>query len=253
MIYAIIQARTGSTRLPDKVLMKFCDKPDLNHVYNRVKKSKLVNKIIVATTTSISDDRIYELCTYNEIDCFRGSEEDVLDRFYKCCLHFNIGLEDTIVRITADCPLIDPNVIDEVIDFYIEKELDYVSNTIEPTYPDGLDVEVFSFKSLKAAWEMADLLSDREHVTPYIVKNKEKFKTSNYASGVNLAHHRWTLDEKEDYEFINIIYENLYREDNIFNMHEILTFLNENPKLKQINNKHIRNEGYLKSIAEDSK
>lgn len=253
MIYAIIQARTGSTRLPNKIFMEFCNKPNLVHVYNRVSQSKRIDKVIIATTEQSNDDKVYQFSIEQGIDCFRGSEEDVLDRYYKCCLNLNALLDDTIVRITADCPLIDPNIIDDVIDFYMKNNFDYASNAFEPTYPDGLDLEVFSFRVLKKAWQNAELLSEREHVTPYIKKNRELFKIGSYKNKIDLSHHRWTLDEKEDYELINIIYENLYNKEKIFTTDEILTFLNKNPNLNKINYKYMRNEGYLKSLKEDRK
>lgn len=251
MIYAIIQARMGSTRLPNKIFMEFCKKPNLYHVYNRVRRSKKIDRVIIATTDQSEDDIVYEFCRENEIDCFRGSQEDVLDRYYRCCIDINISQNDSIARITADCPLIDPNIIDEVIDFYNKNNFDYVSNTIETTFPDGLDLEVFSWKTLEKAWVNASLLSEREHVTPFIKKNSEIFNIGNYKNNKDLSHLRWTLDEIEDYQLINIIYENLYTEEGFFGSKEILAFLNKNPDLNKINDKYIRNEGYLKSLKED--
>ena len=253
MIYAIIQARTGSRRLPNKVLMEFCNKPNLYHVYQRVRKSKAIDKIIIATTDKLDDDRVCQLCLDNKIDCFRGNEEDVLDRFYQCCVRFDAHPDDIIVRITADCPLIDPYLVDRVIDFYIKSNCDYASNTVEPTYPDGLDVEVFSFRALKRAWEHACLSSEREHVTPYIRNNSEFFKIGSFKNDIDLSHYRWTLDEIEDYQFINIIYENLYNENRVFTTEEVLRFLKNNSELEGINSRYIRNEGYLKSLTEDNK
>ncbi|MDY0278180.1 MAG: glycosyltransferase family protein, partial [Acholeplasma sp.] len=237
MIYAIIQARMGSARLPNKIFMEFCKKPNLYHVYNRVHRSKKIDKVIIATTVQREDDRVYEFCKKNGIDCFRGSQDDVLDRYYQCCLDLKALPEDSIVRITADCPLIDSSIIDDVIDFYKNNNYDYASNTYEPTFPDGLDLEVFSFQSLKKAWEEANLLSEREHVTPYIKKNSEIFKIGSYKNNKNLSHLRWTLDEIEDYQLISIIYENLYNEEGVFATKEILAFLSTNPELNKINDK----------------
>lgn len=251
MNIAIIQARSGSTRLPNKIFMKLAKISNLHHVYSRVSKSEFTDQIVIATTNKSIDNRVEEFCRDNNINFFRGSEDDVLDRFYRCAKSLNLGLKDNIVRITADCPLIDPSLIDNVIDFHINNKFDYTSNAINPTFPDGLDVEVFSFESLKIAWENAKLLSEREHVTPYMKNNKQKFNIGSYKNDVDLSNHRWTLDEKEDYEFINIIYENLYKKDRIFTTDEILGFLKDNPNIIKMNNEYIRNEGYLKSLKED--
>lgn len=170
MLAAIIQARMGSTRLPKKVMLNILEKPILWHVINRVSKASLIDKLIVATTTNNEDDAIVEFCKNNGILFFRGSENDVLDRYYQCAKEYNIT---DIARITADCPLHDPNVIDMIIKEYMGNDYDYVSNSIEYTFPDGLDVEIFSFDALKIAWENAKLFSEREHVTPYMRKCKE--------------------------------------------------------------------------------
>ncbi|KNZ42658.1 cytidylyltransferase domain-containing protein [Acetobacterium bakii] len=253
MVIAIIQARTGSTRLPGKIFMEFSGKSNLFHVYNRVQKSKKIDNVIIATTDKKVDDAVFEFCVKEKINCYRGSEDDVLDRFYRCCKPLDLSKKDIIVRITADCPLIDPVIIDEVIAFFEENQYDYVSNGIEPTYPDGLDVEVFSFYALKKSWEAAKLLSEREHVTPYIINNEKLFKIGSYKNNTDLSHFRWTLDEIEDYQLIGEIYKNLYSEDKMFTTQDILSFLNDKPQLKMINSKYARNEGYLKSIEEDKK
>ncbi len=251
MILGIIQARTGSHRLPGKIFLELSGKPNLYHVYNRVKMSAFIDNIIIATTNEDTDDRVFEFCSKKKINCFRGSESDVLDRFYQCCLQWGVSEYDTVVRITADCPLIDPVIIDEVIQYYENYKYDYVSNAIEPTYPDGLDVEVFSFFALKKSWENATLVSEREHVTPFIRKHSELFKIGSYKNKVNLSHLRWTLDEIEDYQLITEIYKNLYSTEKVFLTEEVLAFLRDNPNLNAINSKFSRNEGYLKSIEKD--
>lgn len=253
LILGLIQARTGSTRLPGKILMEFCGKPDLYHVYDRTKKSKKIDEIIVATTDKISDDKVFDYCEKEDIKCFRGSEDDVLDRFYQCCKQRGLSEKDSVVRITADCPLIDPVIIDKVIEYFLENDFDYVSNAIEPTYPDGLDVEVFLFSALEKSWKEAKLPSEREHVTPYIRNNESLFKIGSFKNSVDLSHYRWTLDEIEDYRLINIIYEKLYSQDDVFDTEDILLFLKDNPQLNEINNKYARNEGYLKSLEADKK
>lgn len=251
MNYAIIQARTGSTRLPNKIFMDLCGYPDIYHVYNRVKQSEKINKVIIATTSSIMDDQVEKFCETNNILCFRGSEQDVLDRFYKCGKRFGLVNSDRIIRITADCPFVDPDIIDILIDLFDKGNVDYVSNTHPSTFPDGLDVEVFGFEALSVAWNEAKLPSEREHVTPYIVNHPEKFRICNYDNSTDLSSLRWTLDEYEDYVMINKIYKALYEDGKIFKMSEILSYIEENPMISKINDKFIRNEGYLKSLQID--
>lgn len=251
LILGVIQARTGSSRLPGKIFMEFSGKSDLFHVYDRVSRSKKINKLVIATSDKSSDDKVLEFCVKEEINCYRGSEEDVLDRFYQCCKKFSLVKNDIVVRITADCPLIDPIIIDEVIGFFEENKYDYLSNGIEPTFPDGLDVEVFTFAALKKSWEEAKLLSEREHVTPYIRSNESLFKIGNYRNKTDLSHYRWSLDEIEDYQLINAIYEKLYTPDKMFITQDVLSLLKDNPQLCAINSKYARNEGYLKSLEND--
>ena len=245
---AIIQARISSTRLPGKVLKKIEGKTVLEHVINRVKAAKSIDDVVVATTVEKEDLEIVKLCANLGISVFCGSEDDVLDRYYQAARLFKA---EHIVRITSDCPLIDSQVIEEVIELYFKEKADYATNTMPETYPDGLDTEVISFKTLKIAWENTKLFSEREHVTPYIRKNPSIFKLVNLKSNINLNDKRWTLDEPEDFEFIKIIYENLYPKDLLFGMETILNYLKENPEVEKINKNIIRNEGYLKSLKED--
>lgn len=245
-ILIIIQARMGSTRLEGKVLKELYGYPVLWHVVNRVKKSRYASKIIVATTENEEDDRIYEYCIANNIDVFRGSSEDVLDRYYRCTKEFGC---DTVVRITADCPLHDSNVVDRVIEAYLQENCDYASNVLlEYTYPDGLDVEVFSFKALEEAWENASLSSEREHVTPYIRKNI-KYKKFNVYADKKYPIYRLTLDCLEDYELIKALYEGIGKIG--FGLDETIDFLNKNPKLLKLNQHYTINEGYEKSLKDD--
>lgn len=246
MICAIIQARMESTRLPNKVMRKLSGKPVLWHVVNRAEKSRYIEKIVIATTTNKEDDIVSSFCRKNGLDFFRGSENDVLDRFYQCAKEFKI---ETVVRITSDCPLHDPKVIDKVIYRYIKGGYDYISNIDPPTYPDGLDVEVFSFAALERTWRNAKLKSEREHVTSYIRKNKSLFKIGNVENEVDLSLHRWTLDQEEDLRFIRAVYDGLKKE--FFHMDDVLKLLRERPALRDINSSIMRNEGYAKSLAED--
>lgn len=248
IIIAIIQARVGSTRLPRKVLLDLEGKTVLEHVIERVRASKLPNDIIVATTINKDDLEIVKLCTNQDISVYCGSENDVLDRYFQASRLFEA---DHIVRITSDCPLIDPKLIDDVITLHLNEKADYTSNTIKRTFPDGEDVEVFSYEALKKAWEMATLTSEREHVTPYIWKNPGIFKLANLTCEENISHKRWTLDNPEDYEFIKMIYRNLYNKKRLFDMEAILKFVNENPETEKINQHNSTNEGYLKSLRED--
>jgi len=244
----IIQARVGSTRLPRKVLKKVEGKTILEHVINRVKAAKNLDDIIVATTIKKEDLEIVKLCAQQGISVFCGSEDDVLDRYYQAARLFKA---ESIVRITSDCSLIDPKIIDNVIDLYLKENADYATNTMPETFPDGEDVEVFSFNALRIAWKNAKLASEREHVTPYIRNNPDIFKIVNLKCKPSLATKRWTLDEPEDFEFIKIIYKNLYPRNPLFGMKEILDFLKEHPEVERVNKGIIRNEGYLKSLKED--
>lgn len=244
---AIVQARIGSTRLPGKVMKLLLDKPLLWHVVNRVSKARFVREVIVATTTESEDDAIEDFCKTNKISVFRGFKDDVLDRYYRCAKKHNIK---DIVRITADCPLHDPYVIDFVVDEYLEGNYDYVTNTLKYTFPDGLDVEVFSFTALENAWRNAKLPSEREHVTPYIRNNKQ-FSKKNVYSKDKYPIHRLTLDYEEDYQFIKTIYDGIGRE--LFYSDDVVKFIEAHPQLLKLNQPHKINEGYLKSLTADKK
>ena len=250
MICAIIQARMGSTRLPNKVLMDLNGKSVLENIINRLKMSKYIDEIIVATSINSENKVIEELCRSKDVFCFKGNEGDVLDRYYQTCKTFNISNHDNIVRITADCPLIDYEVIDDIIFNHIKNNNDYTSNTIQPSFPDGLDCEIFTFLSLETAWKNAVLSSEREHVTLYIKNHPELFKLENILNSEDLSDLRWTLDEKEDFEFINKIY-SCFLDSDIFLTDEILEVLREKPDLLSINNKFRRDEGLEKSLKND--
>ena len=249
-VVAVIQARVGSTRLPKKVLLRLEGKTVLEHVISRVEASKKIDQIIVATTTAAEDQVIADLCKRIGIHVYRGSENDVLDRYYQAVLPFK---PNHIVRITADCPLMDPKVIDWVVTCHLNKKADYTANIFKETFPDGLDVEAFTFETLKRAWEEAALASEREHVTPFIRKRKDLFKQENIECGVNLGGKRWTLDNQEDFEFIKAVYEALYSNNPLFSMEEVLMFLEQNPEIEIINSHITRNEGYQKSLENDKK
>lgn len=247
-IAAIIQARMGSSRLPKKVLAKIEGKPMLWHQVNRLKQSKFSPEIIIATSNLEQDKPILDLANQLNVKSYAGSHEDVLDRYYQASL---INKIDIIVRITADCPLLDSEVFDKVLNTFLEGDYDYVSNVRPATYPDGLDVEVFSFVTLKKTWNNARLSSEREHVTGYIATHLNEFKNLNVTNSVDLSDLRWTVDEKEDLEFVRSIYKNLYHKNPNFLMKDILDLLKGKPELIEINKGFIRNDGYLKSLQND--
>lgn len=249
MITAIIQARTGSTRLPNKILIDIAGKPLLEHVIERVRLSRLIDKMIIATTTKERDQVILEMAQSWGIESYAGSEEDVLDRFYQAAKIYGA---ETIVRITPDDPFKDPEVIDTVISYYLKHkdEIDYVSNTIKPTYPEGLDVEVFSFEALEKAWKEAKNPSEREHVTPYIWNHPEIFRLANMENDEDLSHLRWTLDTEADLKFTREIYARLYH-GQVFLMKDILALLRAEPELSRINEGMARSAGYLKSLEQE--
>lgn len=244
---AIIQARTGASRLPNKVFKDLAAKPVLWHVIHRVKKSKLIDEVVVATTCQKEDLEIVKYCADLGVRVFIGSEEDVLDRYYQTAKLF---CPDNVIRITADCPLHDSNVIDSVIKKHMDEDNDYTSNTLEETFPDGLDCEVIKFGVLEEAWKLARLASEREHVTQYIIKNS-KYKKENLYNPINRRDERWTLDTVQDYEFIRSVFDDLYHENPEFGAEEVYALLDAKPQLRCINNAIVRNEGLKKSLEND--
>jgi spore coat polysaccharide biosynthesis protein SpsF len=248
-IALIVQARMGSTRFPGKMMVDLIGKPVIWHVLKRVKKSESVDKVILATSNNAADDILESEAKKEDVVVFRGSENDVLDRYYQASRRYNA---DIIVRVTGDCPLIDPEIIDDTIRFFIENKCDYVSNTDPPTFPDGMDVEVFSFDALKKAYKNAKLKSEREHVTPFIKKNKNLFKIKNLENEKDLSKYRLTLDEKEDLIVIKEILEKLENKDN-YSLLDIINVLESNKEILEKNKKFGRNEGYKKSLEEDEK
>ena len=231
----IIQARMGSTRLPGKVMLDLCGKTVLEHVIQRVKRVKNIDEIVIATTIGKKDDVIVEEALKCGVKVFRGSEEDVLSRYYYAAKE---NEADEVVRITSDCPLIDPEITSGIIDFYFKNKnsFDYVSNTLERTFPRGLDTEVFSFKVLEKAFNEATLQRDREHVTAYIWDNQNMFSLGCYKNDVDYSKYRWTLDTEEDFELIKRIYVYLYplKRDS-FNMLSILDLYQKDKELVEIN------------------
>jgi spore coat polysaccharide biosynthesis protein SpsF (cytidylyltransferase family) len=248
-ITVMIQARTGSTRFPRKTLAKIENKPMMWHIINRVKKIKSVEQIALITTRKKTDKVLLKIAEKNNIFGFTGDTHDLLNRHYQCALKIDA---DPIIRITSDCPLTDPQLVEKILQFYLDHNYDYVTNTISPTYPDGLDVEIFSFSALKRANRYATLQSEREHVFPYFTKNPKKFKLYNYENKIDLSHLRWTVDQKEDLKFVRQIYSRM-KPKTIFYMKDVLKLLKKEPKLLTINKGIKRNEGFAKMLKYDRK
>lgn len=247
-ILAIIQARTGSTRLPGKSILKILDKPMLERVIDRVSKSKLISDLIVATTINKEDLKIVKICANKGIRIYCGSEDDVLDRFYQAAKNVK---PENVVRITADCPLMDYKVIDRVIKHHLNTNADYTSNVLKESFPDGEDVEIFKYDALRESALNAKLASEREHVTLYIRNNPEKYKLENVENDIDLSSKRWTVDNKEDFDFIEELYVALGRKDEFFGMEVTLDYLKNHKKLESINHHIERNQGLKKSLNED--
>lgn len=245
----ITQARTGSTRLPNKVLQEIGGKSLLQIHLDRLKKCSKISEIIVATTVKKEDDIIFDRAIEWGYTASRGSESDVLDRFYQAVKDKNA---DWIVRVTSDCPLIDPTLVDEVIRFVQEKDKDYGSNTLIENFPDGQDIEVFKFSALELAWKQSLLSSEREHVTPYIKNNSNSkganlFKAINFPCQYDFSKIRMTVDESRDFELIEILIDKLGIEKSWI---EYTNYIIENDLIK-VNDQIIRNEGLLKSLKND--
>ena len=247
MIGCIIQARMGSSRLPGKVMMELNNSKSL--LYYVIKQHQFCNeidKIVVATTDQKNDDIIENYVNKLGIECYRGDSNNVLDRFFQCAKKYSFP---TIVRITADNPFNDPTIVDSVIKKFKSNNFDYITNSKPRTFPQGISVEVFSFKTLEIAWNNEKLPSEKEHVTPYMYNNPKNFKIHNYSSSNNLSHLRWTVDRKNDYELSKKIASNIQKLP--IRMNDVLNLLKEKPELIDINSDHDMDEGYKKSLKED--
>ena len=246
MIGGIIQARTGSTRLPGKVMQKMDnDSTVLDYVINQVKFSKKIEKIIVATTNLTEDDVICDHLSSQKIEFFRGSSADVLDRYYQCAKKFAI---DNIVRITADNPLIDPNIVDLIIDQYENNKCDFATNTLHRTFPYGTEVEVFSFKSLEKSWENAKKPSEREHVTPFIRDPQNGFILINTEYQEDLSYLRYTIDRIEDLKLVKEIIKNIPTRPIL--IQDVIKLYKKRPEIFEIN-KNVKHDGHLSSLKKD--
>lgn len=236
-VVAVIQARMGSTRLPGKVLKHLKGRTVLEHVIARVRAAPRIDEVVVATTTSPADDPLMALADAVGVRWLRGSESDVLSRYYQAA---QAAGADVIVRITSDCPLLDPEVLNGMVERFLsyqeaEPPVDYLSNTLTRTYPRGLDVEVFTWAALVSAHREADKPYEREHVTPYLYQHPERFRLAEALGEQDLSQHRWTLDTPEDWALIERIYAALATEDAIFPTRAVLDFLQANPALMALN------------------
>lgn len=238
-IHVFLQARMGSSRLPGKIMLNLEDKKVLEHDINRIKKSKYIDDIIVCTTTEKKDDIIEKFCSDNNIKYFRGSENNVLDRYYQASLIYK---PDIIVRITSDCPMIDPNIIDDMIENYklnINTSPYYSPKYFDPNkshnFPDGFNPEIFTFKILKEAWNNATSDYDKEHVGPYMKRKygilEYEIKLTNKYENLKFENLHLSLDTEKDYELLKNIFHNIYAKNNDFTIHDILDYLNDNNHL----------------------
>jgi spore coat polysaccharide biosynthesis protein SpsF len=230
-VVAIVQARMGSTRLPGKVLQDIGGRTMLARVVCRTQQAASLDELVVATTVRGSDEAIVAECRELDVPVFRGEEDDVLDRYYQAGHSFRA---QAVVRITSDCPLIDPGVIDKVVGTFLEAKPDYASNTLERTYPRGLDTEVMSVSALERAWQEATKSFQRVHVTPYLYQNPDRFRLVSVTNERDLSEHRWTVDTREDLDFVREIYERFGNEDG-FSWVDVLDLLVREPALVELN------------------
>ena len=247
-VVAIIQGRMASSRLPGKVMADLGGQPLLAHVIRRAKAIRGMDQVVVATTTDARDKPLLELAEHLGVRGFAGDAEDVLDRYYQAARQHSATV---IMRLTADCPFLDPQVSHHVLRRFQQEDADYASNAHPPTYPDGLDTEVFSIGALERAWKEATLSSEREHVTPFIWKNPDIFRLVNVASDRDLSAMRWTVDEPEDLEFARSVQRYLRQDRSFAQLDDVLDVLARHPELSAINAGIVRDEGYVKSVRAD--
>jgi len=228
----IVQARMTSTRLPGKVLLPIAGRPMLAYQLERLRRCARAQRIVIATTINASDDPIVAFCAAENVDCTRGAEHDVLSRYFEAASRFHAG---TVVRVTSDCPLIDPALIDRAIATHAAGDCDYVSNMIEPTWPYGMAVEVFSMRALGEAQAEARDPAEREHVTPFIYWRPDRYRLRSLTMQPDLSAHRWTVDTPEDFELVRRILTTLYPRRPEFTMDDVLALLAEHPDWSALN------------------
>jgi spore coat polysaccharide biosynthesis protein SpsF len=249
MILAILQARASSRRLPGKVLKPILGRPMLERQIERLRRARRLDKLVVATSTDASDDAIAALCRSLGVDCFRGSLDDVLDRFYQAA---RPEAPRAVVRLTGDCPLADPEVVDQLVDSHLAGGFDYTSNVVRRSYPDGLDAEVMAFHCLETAWREATLPSEREHVTPYIRAQRERYRFGDLVQPRDLSGQRWVVDDPADFAFVSAIYEALYPANPAFTTADVVALLERRPDIAAMMGNAPTNEGYQRSLAADA-
>ena len=247
MIGCIIQARMCSTRLKGKVLHKInSEETILSFLLKQITNCKSLKTVVVATTELDEDDVIVDFLKSYDVEIFRGNSENVLDRFYHCAKKFKFS---TIVRLTADNPLIDPQIVNDSIQKYSNSDCDYLTNSIDRTFPNGTEVEIFSFNALETAWKFAKKKSEREHVTPYFYNNPNKFKIHHFKQKQDQSKFRYSIDRKEDYLLVLEILSKINTRP--IKTSDIIELLTNYPEIKKLNSHIIPNEGYVKSISED--
>lgn len=246
MILAILQARMSSSRLPGKVLKPILGQPMLALQIERIKRAKKIDKIILATSTQQEDEALVALARSLDIAYCQGSLQHVLERFYQAALPYQ---PEHIVRLTGDCPVVDPELIDQLIEFYLQGDFDYVA--LDPQFPDGLDVEIMSWQVLREAYTEAALPSEQEHVTFFIKQRPERYHLGIVKSTNDYSNLRWTVDEQKDFELIQKIYEALYLVKPNFSWEDVLNLVNQHPHLKNYNIEYKRNEGLQTSLLKD--
>ncbi|WP_119305208.1 cytidylyltransferase domain-containing protein [Dongia deserti] len=249
-VLAILQARMTSTRLPGKVMRPILNQPMLLRQIERIRRARTLSHLIVATSDTPMDDPLAEVCRNASIDVYRGSLDDVLRRYVEAATPF---MPDHIVRLTGDCPLTDPAVIDRVVTTHLACEADYTCNVSPPTYPDGLDVEAVKAGALNTAHEEATNPAEREHVTLFVRRRPDRFNIKNVANeNGDVSHLRWTVDEPADFELIEAIYGALYPSNPAFTTADVISWLHENPAWRDHNLHHKRNEGLAKTLAKEA-
>ena len=247
-VLGVLQARVASSRLPGKVLRPLLGTPMIARQIERLRRTRTLQALVLATSTDPSDDALARWAQDAGVPVYRGSLGDVLDRFVGAARPY---APRHVARLTGDCPLADPAVIDLVVTRHLEGDTDYTSNTIEPTWPDGLDVEVMTMAALETAAREAPAQFQREHVTQFIVRQPERFRLRNVRADNDLSALRWTVDEPADFELVEAIYTALYPSKPAFGTADILAFLQHNPQWMTHNTQHARNEGLARSIARE--
>ncbi len=247
-VLTIIEARTGSTRLPSKVLLDLAGRPVLEHVIRRIEQCRRAGEFIVATSIAQMDLAIVKLCAGLGVRVYCGSEDDPLERYHQAA---RLHQGEHIVRIKADCPLIDPAIVDAAIQLHLESGADYTSNTLHRTFPVGEDVEILTHTALERAWRISDLHSEREHITLCVPKHPDLFRIRHLESGRDLSCKRWTLDYPEDYELLCIIFQHLYPVNPCFGMGAVLDFIETHPEFERINAHIPVDAGVQRSLRHD--